>query len=108
MQEEVDCKEDRQQQVQQGGDGSSGATSSEGAAAACGALSGGGEATTEGAGGGAKSDDGDAGVPQGRQLVRLTERAVDARYSSQPADVGSIWNIRGAGNNAWYSVEVYV
>jgi hypothetical protein len=32
--------------------------------------------------------------------------AVDRQYNTQPNDVGSIWNIRGCGCNAWHTVEV--
>jgi hypothetical protein len=33
-------------------------------------------------------------------------KAVDRQYNTQPNDVGSMWNIRGCGCNAWHTVEV--
>jgi hypothetical protein len=78
MQEAVEQKQDRQQQAQQG------------------------DAAADDAG------RGDRAGREGRQLVCLAVKAMDAHFSSQPSEVGSIWNIRGVGNNAWHRVEVYV
>lgn len=47
-------------------------------------------------------------IPAGKRAVRLAVKAMDARYNSQPGEVGSIWNIRGVGTNSWHTVEVFV
>ena len=121
MQAAVEQKQDEQQEAaQQGQEGDGGGPQSHG-----GSCTGGSEKDTAAAAAAARgpsagaaaasgvhqaaSDTGSAVAEQQHlRLVRLSVRAVDARYNSQPRDVGSIWNIRGAGTNSWHSVEVYV
>ena len=42
------------------------------------------------------------------EVVVLQCKAVDGNYNTQPSDMGSIWNIRGAGCNAWQTVQLSI
>lgn len=108
MHEAVEQKHDRQQQAQQGGTAAAAAAAGDSqAGSAKSAAAAGAAAAAAGGDAGGGVDDG-AACREGRQLVCLAVKAMDARFSSQPSEVGSIWNIRGVGNNAWHRVEVYV
>jgi hypothetical protein len=108
LQAVIQQKQDKQQQEQQG----SAAADAERSAANTGDGPQSSESCHKGQPAAAAAAANDArevsGVPAGRQVVRLSVKATDARYNSQPSEVGSIWNIRGVGTNSWHSVEVYV
>lgn len=40
--------------------------------------------------------------------IRVASKAVDMCFNSQPESLDNIWNLRGLGNNSWYSTSFHI